>query len=78
LPTLLAATAYKTLKEGTVLAHNISASEMLIGLGVAAVSAFFAVKGFVAFLNRRGLAVFGYYRIAFGIVLLLVLGRQTL
>lgn len=78
LPTLLAATAYKTFKEGAVLAHHVSATAMIIGLGVAAISAFFAVKGFVAFLNRRGLAVFGYYRIVFGIVLLLVLGRQTL
>ena len=78
LPTLLAATAYKTLKDGAVLAQHVSSSAMVIGLSVAALSAFFAVKGFVAFLNRRGLAFFGYYRIGFGILLIFIFGRQSL
>jgi undecaprenyl-diphosphatase len=77
LPTLGGATLYKlakNLKE----AHDAGAPnlfEMLgvvpvvIGLLVATVSAALAVRWLVAFLNRHGLAGFGYYRLALCAVL---------
>lgn len=63
LPTLLAATLYKVKKEGVLLATYIDHSAMLVGGVVAAITAVVAVKGFVTFLNQRGLAPFGWYRI---------------
>ncbi len=42
---------------------------MLLGCVVAAVSAALAVKFFVRFLSRNGLALFAYYRIAVAVVL---------
>lgn len=78
LPTLGAATCYalfKNLRHASK-THTPNLFEMLgvgstvVGVVVAAVSAAFAVKWLVGFLNRRGLAPFAYYRLALGAVLL--------
>lgn len=42
---------------------------LLIGVAAATVSALLAVKWLVAFLQRRGMRPFGYYRIAIGVVM---------
>jgi undecaprenyl-diphosphatase len=73
LPTLLAATLFKSLKEGHVLMANVSVFSMAIGLVVAGFSALLAVRGFVSWLNKHGLAPFGYYRIAIALVLFYLL-----
>ena len=63
LPTLLAATAFKALKEGRVLITHIGIDAMSVGLAVAAISAFICVKGLLVYLTKNGLAPFGWYRI---------------
>ncbi|HAI14217.1 MAG TPA: undecaprenyl-diphosphate phosphatase [Phycisphaerales bacterium] len=70
--TLGAATGYKLLKEYQVIMDNIGAAQLLIGLFFATVSAALAVKWFVAFLTKRGLTPFGYYRIALAVVILVL------
>ena len=74
LPVLLAATAYKTLKEGPLLLEHVGVSSLVIGLLTSTVFAFFAVKWLVAFLNKRGLAFFGWYRLLAAAVIYFVVG----
>lgn len=77
LPTLGGACVYKLLKN-LKRAHESGAPNLIeqlggvnvaIGLVVATVSAAIAVKWLVGFLNRRGLAPFGWYRLALTAVL---------
>lgn len=67
LPTLLAATAFKALKEGRVLVTHIGIDAMSVGLAVAAISAFICVKGLLVYLTKHGLAPFGWYRIVLAV-----------
>lgn len=76
LPVLLAATAYKIYKQGPLLVEHVGFSSMAIGLATSTVFAFFAVKWLVAFLNKRGLAFFGWYRLAAAVVIYLIVGAQ--
>jgi undecaprenyl-diphosphatase len=69
IPTMLAATAYDLYKNW----HYLSADDaMLIGTGFtsAFVSAFLAVRWLMRFLSNHSFVPFAYYRIAFGIVML--------
>jgi len=68
LPTLLAATAFKTIKEGHHLVNHIGIDAMTVGLAVAAISAFLCVKGLVAWLGKHGLQPFGWYRMFLAVV----------
>lgn len=74
LPALLAATAYKALKNGDVLIAHVGASSLLIGLATSTIFAAFAVRWLVSFLGRSGLAPFGWYRLALAAVVFLVIG----
>lgn len=69
LPTLAGAAVYKSFKSGPAMIEVFGWSSVLLGGFVAAVSAAIAVKFLVAFLSRRGLAVFAYYRLILAAVL---------
>ncbi|MEO6711507.1 MAG: undecaprenyl-diphosphate phosphatase [Planctomycetota bacterium] len=77
--TLGAATAYKGIQGGSSLLEAYSITAMLIGLGVAFVSAWLSVRWMVRSLNARSLAMFGWYRMGLAsvVALLLVLGVLT-
>lgn len=72
-PTMFAATAYKILrfyKEGNSFGTQ-ELTQLAIGNVVAFVVALLAIKSFIGFLTRHGFKVFGYYRIALGLIILL-------
>jgi undecaprenyl-diphosphatase len=84
MPTLLAATLFKLYKDYSATKaagqpafyDTLGKGPVIIGMAVAAISAAFAVKWLVGFLNRRGLTPFGVYRILLGIALVgLILGH---
>jgi undecaprenyl-diphosphatase len=66
--TLTAATAYESLGHGKEVIDQFGVTTPLIGIVVAGLSAFVAVRFMVTTLNKGGLAVFGYYRVAVGII----------
>jgi len=80
LVTLGAATLYEAAKHGKDIVASLGWINPLIGLALACLSAMVAVRWMVGYLNRHGLAIFGYYRIGlavlvFGAVMLkLVIG----
>lgn len=86
LPTLSAAMVYKL---GKNLWHSHKTGEphvfeqlgwlpCIVGILVAAISAAIAVRWLVAFLNRRGLSPFGWYRMALCLVLIVLVKAGVL
>jgi undecaprenyl-diphosphatase len=77
-PTMLGATLKKTMdyfqKHDAITADQINL--LILGNIVAFIVAALVIKGFIAFLNKHGFRIFGWYRIIVGsaILLLLVLG----
>lgn len=69
IPTMLAATGYDLFKTSRSFSSN-EWTLLLVGGVVAFVCALVAVKAFIAFLTRHGFKLFGYYRIALGILFL--------
>ena len=68
-PTMAAASGYKLLKTYKLLQPS-DYQTLLIGNAIAFVVGLIAIRGFVNFLTRYGFKVFGYYRIALGLILL--------
>ena len=69
IPTLLAACAYETIKNR----HLLAAADLpAFGVGFAAafVSAFFCVRWLIRFVSHHDFTPFAWYRIAFGVVIL--------
>ncbi len=60
---LSGATLYETLSSGAEMVQAYGLGTPLIGLAVAFVCAFLAMRWMVAYLEHRGLALFGWYRI---------------
>jgi undecaprenyl-diphosphatase len=62
--------AYNSLFGGTkLMLHEYGAVPMIIGIVAAAISAALAVKWLVSYLQNHGLSIFGWYRIALGLVI---------
>jgi len=71
-PTMLAAAGYKVLTAPAGLTRD----EFLLLLGgnvIAFIVASIAIRGFIAYLTRAGFRVFGYYRIAVGGIIILLM-----
>jgi undecaprenyl-diphosphatase len=71
-PTMFAATIlsmYKFYKDGGAFGQQ-EITVLVIGNVVAFIVAMIAIKSFINFLTRHGFAIFGYYRIIVGIVIL--------
>jgi len=73
-PTMLGATVkkcYDYYKDGYVLTHD-QVNLLIIGNIIAFIVAMLAIKSFIGFLSKKGFRVFGYYRIAAGLILLII------
>ena len=66
--TLSAATGYDALKHGQVMLQVFDIFSLIVGVVFAFVAALLSVKWMVGYLNRHGLAIFGYYRIALALI----------
>lgn len=75
LVTLSAATVYKSYKSGAAMLEVFGWSHILLGCGVAAITAAVAVKFLVNYLTRHGLVAFALYRFILAGVLGLLLAR---
>jgi len=72
LPTLGGAACYKALQSGPAMIEVFGWSSVLLGMAVAAVSAFISVKFLVHLITRYGLTFFAYYRLVLAVVLVVV------
>ncbi len=68
-PTMFAATAYKLLK-GYKEIHSEHITLLLVGNIVAFIVAIAAIKFFIGYLTKNGFKLFGYYRIALGLIII--------
>lgn len=71
--TLSAATAYDFMKYGENMVAEIGWGPMLAGTFMSWLSAVIAVKWMVNYLKQHGLAIFGWYRIAAAIIMLVLI-----
>lgn len=72
LPTLIAASAHDLLEHGSGISQAAGPAGLLIGCALSCVVAAVAMKGFIQYLTRHGLSVFGYYRLVIAIIVLLI------
>ncbi|MBD0255388.1 MAG: undecaprenyl-diphosphate phosphatase [Cytophagales bacterium] len=70
-PTMFAASGYKLLKDYKHIG-SADVETLLLGNVVAFVVAMLAIKFFIGFLTKYGFKLFGYYRIALGLLILLL------
>lgn len=77
LVTLSAATAYKGLKDGSTMVNELGLTAIAIGFVVAAASAWASVRWMVGYLERRGLALFGWWRLALAALVAFLLASGT-
>jgi undecaprenyl-diphosphatase len=79
LPTLGAACAYSAVKNftgpGPNMIEALGVGPIVVGMVVATVSAALAITWLVGFLNRHGLAPFGWYRLALCAVMAVLIWR---
>jgi undecaprenyl-diphosphatase len=75
LPTLGAATIFEAFKARHELAGHVSGAALATGLVVSFFVAWGVIASFLAYLRRRGLEPFGWYRIVLGFVVMWVIAR---
>jgi undecaprenyl-diphosphatase len=76
--TLGAATAFEAMRGGSLLLQHVSLGAVLLGFATATVSAVLAVSWLVGFLNRQGVAPFGWYRLGIALLLCVLLWTDML
>ena len=76
-PTMFAASGYDLLKTEMAFSQE-NIIMLLVGMFVAFVSAWFAVKLFLKIISRFGFKHFGYYRIVIGLVFLILYFSQSI
>lgn len=76
--TLGAATCYDAMRHGPVMLEAFGPVNLAVGFVAATVSAVLAVKWMVAYINKHGMAVFGYYRVGLAIVVAALILRGVL
>lgn len=70
-PTMFAATSYKLLKMYKTIQHE-QINVLIVGNIVAFIVALIAIRSFISFLTKHGFKAFGYYRIAVGLIIILL------
>jgi undecaprenyl-diphosphatase len=75
LPTLGAATLYEGFKARHVLASNVGATSLAVGMVVSFLVAWAVIASFLRYLRARGLEPFGWYRIVLGVLVLWIIER---
>ena len=70
--TLGAATVHDAYKDGALMLESFGWEALAVGTAVSWLSAWLAVKWMVSYLQRHSFSVFGWYRIAIGIVTLVL------
>jgi len=68
-PTMFAATAYKMLK-GYEAINSDNIGILIFGNVIGFLVALVAIKSFISFLTKHGFAIFGYYRIVVGLLII--------
>ena len=68
LVTLGAATGYDALKHGQTMLEIFDSTSLAVGVVFAFAAAILSVKWMVGYLNKHGLAIFGYYRVILALV----------
>lgn len=71
--TLGAATVHDAWEHGSIMVQEIGWTALICGTVTAWISAVIAVKWMVSYLNRHSLAIFGWYRIAAALVMLILI-----
>jgi undecaprenyl-diphosphatase len=76
--TLGAATAFEALRGGAMVLQHFSPGAVLLGFATATGSAALAVSWLVGFLNRQGVAPFGWYRLVIALLFAVLLWSNRL
>ena len=71
--TLGAATCHDAVKHGGEMVQQLGWEPIVVGTVVAWLSAIVSVRWMVGYLNRHGLAFFGWYRLAAALVMLILI-----
>ncbi len=76
--TLSAATAHDALKHGQAMLQAYDPQALAVGLLFAFISAVISVKWMVAYLNRHGLEIFGWYRVILALLVGVLLATKMI